>query len=218
MSGVRVHSLYRRIRILRPVPKEDVTRNSSIGAADVSGRQGPLSGHALELDRKFSGWMQSSLPSLGAYAQHCISRVRVGHHDAEDILQECLGIAWCKRDRLGFPDQDAFSYWMRRVISNRVIGLSRRGDARLCGSGGNPHGEIEGESTFDAKFHRDPLAPGEIGTGWAFARLRSLPFDEHLCLVLYEFLGLDWSMVAKVLKRSVGGAKALRQRARSRLG
>ncbi len=176
---------------------------------------------------KLACWTESARPALLEYTRRRWSSVLDAHYDAEDVLQDCLSTAWKLREDLSPLDVAALSRWMRRVIRNRVIELSRRMAVRTPmgpGATGAEANATHGEGyALDWVSDVRSLDLVEFAIQFedanrAVASLRGLTRDEHKCMVLHDVIGIPWCDVAVALKRSVAGAKMLRQRARARLG
>jgi len=163
-------------------------------------------------------WIENTRPALLSYARHCVSSELGTHVEAEDVLHDSLLAAWRARDDLPVFDTDAFSRWMRRVIRNRTFELLRYQGTRRASSSAHP--SRRGPEAIDDPEARvgNEVSSGREEADRLAANIRRLSLEEHLCVVMHDLAGLSWEVVAAALGRSVDGAKAVRRRARAKLG
>ncbi len=168
---------------------------------------------------QFHDWVESTKPSLLRYARKCLSAHMVAHYDPEDLLQDSLCATWRVLHQAELKDKQAFARWMRRVLRNRAFDLFKLVATRNE-RGQGVHDELQDAfvSITDPRSSTPQVAlRRQEHSAAVLSQLRELSFDQRLCFVLNDVVGMRWRFTSAILGRTVGGAKGVRYRAQAML-
>ena len=128
--------------------------------------------------------------------------------DVEEATQDCFVQAWRNLDR--FRGDSAVFTWLYRIAVNEALTRLRR--KRL------PLTELDegGGESMAGEAADGPHRSAEASELHAFlaGRIRALPLEHRVALVLRDLVGLSNEEVAQVLEVSVAAAKSRIHRAR----
>lgn len=141
-------------------------------------------------------------------------RVLGNRADAEDALQDALLDAW---RRIGaFRGDSSFSTWAYRIVTNRCLGMLRRGrpTVPVPDPGGDDAGTVVGRA-----LPRSPERQAELDAGMAALgdALAALPHDQRVCFVLRELEGLGYAEIAQITGAGESTVRGRIHRARKAL-
>lgn len=161
---------------------------------------------------------------------HCYRMVG-SFHDAEDLVQETLLLAW--RSRESFEGRSSFRRWLYRIATNAALDFLRAANRRP--PTGLPLGDRHDASPVDLPWLEpypdtllDLAAPTEAGPEpttvtketieLAFlAAIQHLPARQRAVLILRDVLGWRATETAEALDLSVAAVNSALQRARPTL-
>ena len=135
-------------------------------------------------------------------------RIVGNHHDAEDVAQESLVVAWQQLPQ--FRGESNFSTWLYRIVTRRAVNRINR-DRRHF-------------STDVLAEHADESAQTEVAverneTADAVAdAIQALPPAQRVVVVLHHLEGLSYADVASITASSVPAVRSHLYRARRTLG
>jgi RNA polymerase sigma-70 factor (ECF subfamily) len=134
-------------------------------------------------------------------------RLLEDERDVDEATQDTFLRAWSSLDR--FRGDAALFTWLYRIAVNEALMRLRR--RRL------PVSELSEET--EAASGDEPPSAAEAGEVLAFlmARVRALPLEYRVPLVLRDVLGLSNEEVADILELSLSAAKSRIHRARMRI-
>jgi RNA polymerase sigma-70 factor (ECF subfamily) len=125
-------------------------------------------------------------------------RLLANHHDAEDVAQEALVLAWQRLP--GFKGSSSYSTWLYRIVTRRA--LNRIARTRLAGSldllgdvldsGDEPAHDVERDLTVDA----------------VTAAVAALPPPQRVAIVLHHFEGLPNDEIARITGSTVPAVRS----------
>lgn len=143
-----------------------------------------------------------------AMAYRVALRLCGNHHDAQDIAQEALIVAWQNLDR--FKADSSFSTWLYQIVTRRALNKVTRGRGAdltdLLDEAADP-------VTGPAEQAERNLAVDAVTDA-----LAALPFAQRAVVVLHHFEGLSYAEVAAVTRSSVPAVRSHLFRARRTLG
>jgi RNA polymerase sigma-70 factor (ECF subfamily) len=128
-----------------------------------------------------------------------LARLLDDERDVEEAAQDVFVQAW--RNLSSYRGDAAFFTWLYRIAVNEALMRRRRGQLPLT------------ELDETAAIAPEP----EVDEGWLLARVRALPDELRLPLVLRDLEGLSNQEVADVLDLSVAATKSRIHRARMRI-
>lgn len=130
------------------------------------------------------------------------------HHDAQDIAQEALILAWQNLDR--FRGDAAFSTWLYQIVTRRTLNKISRGRAHdsLDLLGEVPDRDAGPAAQAERNFAADAVTDA----------LATLPFAQRAVVVLHHFEGLSYAEVAAVTGSTIPAVRSHLFRARRTLG
>ena len=143
-----------------------------------------------------------------AMAYRVSLRMLGNHHDAQDLAQDCLLVAWRSLDR--FRGDSSFSTWLYRIVTRRALNRLTRGrvhhsidllDDIPADQDAIPEVSYERQATVDA----------------VTVAVASLPLPQRTAVVLHHFEGLSYAEVAQVTRSSVPSVRSHLFRARRTL-
>jgi len=163
-----------------------------------------------------------------------ISRVKV-HHAAEDLVQECLSVAWQRID--SFDGRSSLSTWLIGIMKFKVIDHFRKSkrtptDQSVHVTDEDDSGQDPMDNLFNAKgaWKVDPNhglellanSPDESANrnelmSWVRACMEKLPDRLRTLFLLREVDGLDVPSAASAAGVTKGSAAVLLTRSRQRL-
>jgi len=160
-----------------------------------------------------------------------ISRVK-DHHAAEDLVQECLSVAWQRIDT--FDARSSLGTWLIGIMKFKVIDHFRRskrtptdqniepgdGDANPVDSLFDAHGSWKVNPNHGLEMlakSPDQLATNHEALEWIRFCLGKLPERLRVLFNLREVDGLDVSSAASAAGVTPGSAAVLLTRSRQRL-
>ena len=159
-----------------------------------------------------------------------ISRVR-NHHVAEDLVQECLSVAWQRIDT--FDARSSLGTWLIGIMKFKVLDHFRRSkrtptDQNIDpGDNGNPvdslfdsHGSWKVDPNHGLELLAkapDQLASNHEALEWVSICLKKLPERLRILFNLREVDGLDVTSAASATGVTPGSAAVLLTRSRQRL-
>jgi len=127
-------------------------------------------------------------------------------HQAEDLLQETLLIAYKSLGQLAEPDK--FRPWLLRIATNTVINAARRDQRqkRTPPNDNNRLGQVLPTVTPQQKVEQDELREQLLNV------LRSLPEEYRLPLWLRYFGGADYDTIQAQMGLTNGSLRGLLHR------
>jgi RNA polymerase sigma-70 factor (ECF subfamily) len=128
-----------------------------------------------------------------------LARLLDDERDVEEAAQDVFVQAWRGLPR--YRGEAALFTWLYRIAVNEALMRRRRKQLPLT------------ELDETAAIAPEP----EVGEGWLLARVRALPDELRLPLVLRDLEGLSNQQVAQVLDLSVAATKSRIHRARMRI-
>lgn len=128
-----------------------------------------------------------------------LARLLDDERDIEEAAQDVFVQAWRGLSR--YRGEAALSTWLYRIAVNQALMRRRRKELPLTG--------------LDEAAATAPEP--EVDEGWLLARVRALPDDLRVPLVLRDIEGLSNQEVADVLDLSVAATKSRIHRARMRI-
>jgi RNA polymerase sigma-70 factor (ECF subfamily) len=143
----------------------------------------------------------------GRLAYRVALRLTGNHHDAEDVAQESLVLAW--QQLPGFKGDSSYSTWLYRIVTRRALNRITRtrladsldllGD--LASSAQEPGREVERDLTVDA----------------VTAAVAALPPPQRVAIVLHHFEGLPNDEIARITGSTVPAVRSHLYRGRRTL-
>lgn len=134
-----------------------------------------------------------------------LARLLDDERDVEEATQDAFVQAWRSLGR--FRGEAAPFTWLYRIAVNQALMRLRRRRPRTA--------------ALDEAAERDLAAPDRVGDAelraFLLARVRELPIEQRVPLVLRDLQGLSNAEVAEVLELSVAAVKSRIHRARLRL-
>jgi RNA polymerase sigma-70 factor, ECF subfamily len=128
-----------------------------------------------------------------------LARLLDDERDVEEAAQDVFVQAW--RNLARYRGDAAFFTWLYRIAVNEALMRRRRKQVAVA--------ELDEEMIGSSE-----LEPDE---GWLLGRIRALPDDLRLPLVLRDLEGLSNQEVADVLELSLAAAKSRLHRARMQI-
>jgi RNA polymerase sigma-70 factor (ECF subfamily) len=128
-----------------------------------------------------------------------LARLLDDERDIEEAAQDVFVQAWRNLSR--YRAEAAFFTWLYRIAVNEALMRRRRKQVAVD--------QLDEEMVGSSE--------PEVDEGWLLARIRALPDELRLPLVLRDLEGLSNQEVAEVLDVSVAAAKSRIHRARLRL-
>jgi RNA polymerase sigma factor (sigma-70 family) len=130
-------------------------------------------------------------------------RILNNREDAEDILQETF--VECFRNLDSFRFESTFGAWLKRILINKCINLTKKKkiDLTLCDSLPEDICEDDMEVIYD--------------TGKIFKGIEMLPDGYRIILTLYLLEGYDHSEISQILGISESTSKSQYSRAKEKL-
>jgi RNA polymerase sigma-70 factor (ECF subfamily) len=186
------------VREARPIHPPTIARvkRANEAALVAAAREGDLDAFA-ELVRRFEPRVRALL-----------SRLLDDEREIEEATQDAFVQTWRSLDR--FRGEAAFFTWLYRIAVNEALQRLRRRRVQVV--------------ELDEAEHSSSAAPGpgEAAAGaelraFLHARIRQLPFDHRVALVLRDIEGLSNEEVASAIGISIAAAKSRIHRARMRL-
>jgi RNA polymerase sigma-70 factor, ECF subfamily len=134
----------------------------------------------------------------GALAYRVALRLLGNHHDAEDVAQDALVLAW--QQLPGFKGDSSFPTWLYRIVTRRALNRIARTPAAASldllsdvpDSGAEPARDVERALTADA----------------VSAAVASLPAPQRVAIVLHHFEGLANEEVARITGSTVPAVRS----------
>jgi RNA polymerase sigma-70 factor, ECF subfamily len=156
-------------------------------------------------DRAFTAIHDRYEARLVAFARRLLGGA---HHDAEEVVQDAFVRAL--RALRADAREMHLKAWLFTIVRNRALDVLRR-PARTVDRA--PHAPVLADAGADP-YERAACAEDLAAL---VAGLRRLPERQRTALVLHEMGDLGHGAIARELRVSVGGSKALVSRARSGL-
>jgi RNA polymerase sigma-70 factor (ECF subfamily) len=134
----------------------------------------------------------------GQLAYRVALRLLGNHHDAEDIAQEALVLAW--QQLAAFKGDSSYSTWLYRIVTrralNRIARVRSADSLDLLGdvldSRAEPAHDVERDLTVDA----------------VTAAVAALPPPQRVAIVLHHFEGLPNEEVARITGSTVPAVRS----------
>jgi RNA polymerase sigma-70 factor, ECF subfamily len=128
-----------------------------------------------------------------------LARLLDDERDVEEAAQDVFVQAW--RNLARYRGDAAFFTWLYRIAVNEALMRRRRKQVAVA--------ELDEEMIGSSELEADE--------GWLLGRIRALPDDLRLPLVLRDLEGLSNQEVADVLELSLAAAKSRLHRARMQI-
>jgi len=174
--------------------------------------------------------IEELLGNADSLYRYALSRVK-DHHAAEDLVQDCLTVAWQRLDT--FDGRSSLSTWLIGIMKFKVIDHYRKSGRTPTDQTANP---VEENDPMDSLFNSrgswrvDPnhglemlaCTPDQIAANnelveWVSACLNKLPDRLRTLFILREVDGLDVPSCASAAGVTAGSAAVLLTRSRQRL-
>jgi RNA polymerase sigma-70 factor (ECF subfamily) len=134
----------------------------------------------------------------GGLAYRVALRMLGNHHDAEDLAQEALVVAW--QQLPGFKGESSFSTWLYQIVTRRALNRIARTKGAdsldllidVADSGPGPARDVERGLTVDA----------------VTAAVAALPPPQRVAIVLHHFEGLANEEVARIMGTTVAAVRS----------
>jgi RNA polymerase sigma-70 factor, ECF subfamily len=143
----------------------------------------------------------------GRLAYRVALRMLGNHHDAEDVAQEALVLAW--QQLPGFKGDSGYSTWLYRIVTRRALNRITRTRAAdsldllgdVLAQNGEPARTVERDLTVDA----------------VTAAVAALPPPQRVAIVLHHFEGLPNEEIARITRSTVPAVRSHLYRGRRTL-
>jgi RNA polymerase sigma-70 factor (ECF subfamily) len=143
-----------------------------------------------------------------------LGRLLDDERDVEEAAQDTFVQAWRHLDR--FRGEAAPFTWLYRIAVNEALQRNRRRrlETQPLEQGADLEARVSPESTAGRPLPADVAAGQREDVALLVAKLRALPFESRVPLVLRDLEGWSYEDVAAVLEISVSAAKSRVHRAR----
>jgi RNA polymerase sigma-70 factor (ECF subfamily) len=187
--------------------------HDTTGASMMAGRMqsGAEVGDAYLVARAREGYLDAYellVQRHSAMTYRVALRLCGDHHDAQDIAQEALIVAWRSLDR--FRADSSFSTWLYQIVTRQALNKVSRG--RRADSLDLLEDVADPSAETAAQTERN-LAVDAVTDA-----LAALPFPQRAVVVLHHFEGLSYADVAAVTGSTVPAVRSHLFRARRTLG
>jgi len=183
---------------VKPASDHSLVNETRPDVSPTAGR--PSGGQAASSNRaRFQRWTETLRPRLVRLACRYVWNA----HDAEEIVQDAVTLAWCELG-LKMPETELPDTWLFRATVNLSLNRLRRSRA-----GPLPPGET-------ATTAMAPHARPEMDELMQRVRLavRELPDRQQAAIVLRDIEGLPYEQIGTVLEMSPVATRVLVHRAR----
>jgi RNA polymerase sigma-70 factor (ECF subfamily) len=134
----------------------------------------------------------------GSLAYRVALRLLGNHHDAEDVAQEALVVAWQQLPR--FKGESSYPTWLYQIVTRRALNRMSRAPAadsldllsHAVDSGKEPALDVERDLTADA----------------VTAAVAALPPPQRVVIVLHHIEGLANEDVARITGSTVAAVRS----------
>jgi RNA polymerase sigma-70 factor, ECF subfamily len=134
----------------------------------------------------------------GGLAYRVALRLLGNHHDAEDVAQEALVVAW--QQLPGFKGDSSYPTWLYRIVTRRALNRIARTPAadsldllgEVMDPGDEPARDVERDLTVDA----------------VTAAVAALPPPQRVAIVLHHFEGLTNEEVADITGSTIAAVRS----------